>query len=673
MTRAVTWGDGRRERFVDWIDAEVTNAIGARQGLERRWRTWLELYRAPADQPLKRFPFEGASNLMLPVIATDVDQLYARFMQTIHAPDNLWTIAPLNEDWVSAAKPMQDFLQLIDHRLLKMYNVNKRALLEMAKLGTAIYKTHWHYEDRMVGNSDLNGPPIVRRLRSRPVVDHVRLADFLLPPSAVALNIDEQGGAEWTGERLRLHPSILQGMAEASEPVLPNFGKAWVALMVAHAEQTPTEHRQKIQQLDYDKRALQSISFDKSSESDASSGGGIGRVTEIELWEIHARCETQANVWNDIVVWYHRGTRTMGREVLADSAIPGRPYDVIRYFPGDGFYGIGVAEQMEMFQRSQSDTFNFLMDNMLLGNSIGIAAKSGSMIGPGEPIYPGMVKITDGDPRAEFMPFKLGDINPGIGQTLGILQQLGQRRDGVGDLQQGQIEDVPGRTTATTVLSLMQEGSRRPDLTIKDLRYEGISGVGMKTLQLLQSHIGRPEDQGAQTYLKFAVETLGLPEGLEVAKKLAVPMESVEMGLSVALTATSASANKEVEQRRLTETLQMSVAAADKILGYMQIAATQPVLAPIAVAAANGVKELITRYLEQQDVRNLEAIVPAGPIPPPPPPILGPAGMAAGPEGDGGGSGGAAPPQPGGGGAAGGAGPPVSKPNGNAGGGPPPR
>jgi hypothetical protein len=611
---------------------------------------------------------------MLPVIATDVDQLYARFMQTIHAPDNLWTIAPLNEDWVTAAKPMQDFLQLIDHRLLKMYNVNKRAMLEMTKLGTGIYKTHWHYEDRLVGNPDQQGTPIVRRIRSRPVVDHVRLADFLLPPSAVALNIDEQGGAEWCAERLRLHPSILRGMAQASEPVLPNFGTAWVDLVVQHAEQTQTEHRQKIQQLDYDKRATQTANFDKDMPIGETSGAsGSYRVAEVELWEIHARCETQANVWNDVVVWYHRGTRTMGREVLEESAIGGqRPYDVIRYFPGDGFYGIGVAEQMEMFQRSQSDTFNFLMDNMLLGNSIGIAAKSGSMIGPGEPIYPGMVKITDGDPRAEFMPFKLGDVNPGIGQTLGLLQQLGQRRDGVGDLQQGQIQDVPGRTTATTVLSLMQEGSRRPDLTIKDLRYEGLSSVGMKVLQLLQAHIGRPEDAGAQSYLTFAVEALGMPEGLEVAKKLAVPLESVELGLAVQLTATSASANKEVEQRRLTETLQMSVAAADKILAYMQLALTVPPLAPIATAAANGVKELITRYLEQQDVRNLEAIVPQGPIPAPPPPLpIGPGGMAPGADGGTGGASGGPPGQPGGGGPAGGAGRPVPAANGNAGGGAP--
>jgi hypothetical protein len=293
------------------------------------------------------------------------------------------------------------------------------------------------------------------------------------------------------------------------------------------------------------------------------------------------------------------------------------------------------------------------------------------MIGPGEPIYPGMVKITDGDPRAEFMPFKLGDINPGIPQTFGLLQSLGRLRSGVGDLQQGQITDLPGRTPATTVLSLMQEGSRRPDLTIKDLRYEGLSAVGTKVLQLLQAHIGRAEDQGAQSYLRFAVEALGMPEGLEVAKKLAVPLEAVELGLSVQLTATSASANKEVEQRRLTEMMQVTVSAADKILGYMQLAATAPVLAPAAIAAANGVKELVTRYLEQHDVRNIEAVVPAGPIPPPPPPLPAGPGMAAGPDGESGGGGGQPPGQPGGAGAAGGAGPPVPAANGNAGGGPP--
>lgn len=646
IVRPIQWEPRRLQAFLDWIDEELTHARGARQGLERKWRQYLELYRAPADQPKARFPFEGAANFMLPVIATDTDQLYASFMQTIHAPENLWTTQPLNESWVGAAKPMQDFLQLLDHRLLKMYAVNKRAMLEMVKLGTAIYKTHWHYEDRLISSFASDGPRTVRRVRSIPVVDHVRLADFLLPPHALDINPEAQAGAEWVAERLRLHPSRLLALATASEPLLPNFGKAAVERIVQFYESTQTEYASKVRELDYDKRARIAVDWEKSTDGESARGGGGVRTREVELWEIRARVQTAGDRWDDIVVWYHQPTRTLLRDIYDDSPF-GRPYDVIRYFPSDGFFGIGVAEQMEMFQRSMSDVFNFMHQNMLLGNSIGIAARAGANIGPGEPIYPGMVKLTDGNPKDEFMPFKLGDINPGIVQTFSLLQSLANRRDGVSDLQLGQIDTLPSRTPATSVLSLLQEGKRRPDLTIKDLRYEGLSAVGLKVLQLLQYHIGQRTDQASGSYLRLAVESLGMPEGAEVAKKLAMPLEDVQLGLAVQLTATSGSQNKDVAQQKYATLMQLATQTAQAVMQFQATALQMPALAPVATTATNALKELFTRLLEQYDIPNVDQIVPPAPAQAPDPALLGlggaPAGMQPGTGGPDAGAGGPPP------------------------------
>ena len=650
--RAIQWGDGKREAFLDWIDNELNQTRGYRQGLEAKWRQWLELYRASATQPLKKYPFIGASNHMLPVIATDADQLYARFMQTVHAPESLWSIQALNESWVEVAKPMQDFLQLLDERIIKMYRVNQRALLEMVKLGTAIYKTHWHYESRpVVDYAKPKGASKIRLTRSVPVVDHVQLADFLLPPTATAINIDAQGGAAWVAERLRMSPNALRSMATASSPVLPNFGLEAVERILTFTESSQTEAAATIRRLDYEKRASNlTMSFDTSSEAPTSRQGGGGYVTtEVELLEIYARVYTTATTYDDIVVWYHQPTRTLLREMYQDTPFAGRPYDVVRYFPSDGFYGIGVCEQLEMFQRAESDMFNFQSDNVLLGNSIGIAAKAGSNIGPGEPIYPCMVKITDGDPRAEFMPFKLGDINPGIPQTFGMLQAMHQSRSGIGDLQTGQIQDLPSRTTGTTVLSLLHEGSRRPDLTIKDLKHEGLSAVGLKILQLLQYHIGQRDDSGAQAYLTFAVEALGMPEGAKVAEKLSMPLEDVELGLAVQLSATSGSANKDVERQNLTTLMQLGGAVAQQVIQLqttaLQFAGTG--IDQTCLVAINALKLLFTRLLEQYDVRNIEDIVPAAPaqLPTPLPLALGaPAQGGGGPPGAGGGAPMAGPP-----------------------------
>ena len=69
------------------------------------------------------------------------------------------------------------------------------------------------------------------------------------------------------------------------------------------------------------------------------------------------------------------------------------------------------------------------------------------------------------------------------------------------------------------MLSLLQEGNRRPDLTIKDMRYEGLSTVGLRLLQLSQQFMGSVEDVGGQRLLQLAVQSLGMPEGRDAAEK----------------------------------------------------------------------------------------------------------------------------------------------------------
>src|SRR4051812_3372303 len=105
---SIKWGLGRKNAFIETLDSELTDAIGGHDPLIKVWTRWLELYRASPNQPERNIPYEGAANFMLPIIATDSDQLYAKFMQPLHAADNLWTLSPLNEKWVESSKPIQD-------------------------------------------------------------------------------------------------------------------------------------------------------------------------------------------------------------------------------------------------------------------------------------------------------------------------------------------------------------------------------------------------------------------------------------------------------------------------------------------------------------------------------------------------------------------------------------
>jgi hypothetical protein len=628
MAQRIIWGAGREDAFKDYLDREMQQALAARSAVERTWIRWLEQYRAPANRPLKSFPFEGAANFELPLTAIDVDQLYAKFFQTIHAPTNTWTLEPLNPGWEDAAKPLQDFLEWLDGAMLHMEQVNKRALLELVKLGTAIYKTGWLFERRTIKTYDDQGKTLrVERTISKPTVDHVRLADFLIPPYAYEIDPDLQGGAPWIAERFRRGIDALESIADSSEPYLPNYGLLAIQKLRQQMENRETDYDAAIQGMDYNKVGMagQTLPFDTSTSTVPEPGKSSTFFVdnEVEWWQIHARFATQkaGGSQDDIVVEYHRPTRMMLRAIYQPYRHSKRPYDVARFFPGEGFYGIGVCEQKEMFQRSESDLFNTMHDNTLLSNAVGIAAKQGSNIGPGEPIYPGKIWITDGNPRDELMAFNLSQPYQGLVQIQGMVNELGKLRTGIGDLQSGNINALPSRTPATSVQAMLEEGARRPDLTLTNIR-DCLSGVGLKTLQNVQQYLQQPGlGAGGEIYMDIMVKVLGPEAAAPALQALALSQDSIELGLGVMLTATSATANKELAKQNLMALVQLQTQIGPPILQALT-QAMQAQGTPVGQAAldwAQGMVFLQKRVLEQSDIRNVHELVPTIPKDPGPP------------------------------------------------------
>jgi hypothetical protein len=622
--RRIKWGSGREAAFLDWIVPEITQAETARASLERRWRDWLEQYRAPANQPLKSFPWEGAANYVMPVTAIDVDQLYAKFIQTIHAPANLWTIEALNPGWTDAAKPIQDFMQWLDGAILKMEDVNKRALLEMVKFGTCIYKVDWLYERRAVMAYDENGQRIqAERTISHPIVDHVRLTDFLMPAYSYAIQPDDQGGAPWVAEKHRIRLAKLESIADASEPYMPNYGKMAVQKIREFLAPRQSPHDDKIQALQFTNTGSGGKGgqpFEKTlgeATNHGPSGMGSQPLDEVEIREVHARfaCDKAGGSECDMVAEIHLPTRTIIRAGYLRYHHGRRPYEKAVYFPTEGFYGVGVCEQKEVFQSIESDLVNYTHDNVLLGNATCIAAKQGANIAPGEPWYPGKTIITDGNPKEEIMPFQLGGgYYPGLNELRDSITFIGKLRTGVSDMNAGNIASLPSRTPATSVQALLEEGARRPDLTLKDLR-RCLSAVGLRIIQLIQQHAQPSQNADGETILKAALSVLGDEAGIQVVQKLGLPLEGAEYGLGVNLTATNATANKEVAKQALMGLIQLKTQNAPIYAQMMQMALQTwgtPV-GQVILDNLQGMAFLEKRLYEQFDMRNLNELVPTIP------------------------------------------------------------
>jgi len=592
----VKWGPRREQEFVEWLCTDFTNALGARSSLETAWSEWLDDYRAPESTELKHFPFEGASNRTVPVTAINVDPLVARFMTTFHAPPNLWTLQALNERWVDIAKPLQDYLQYLDSHVLRMWDVDYRACLELIKLGTAIYKHGWLFERRP---SWVYGPDgrLVRgtKVVSRPFVDHVKLPDFVIPPAYYAIQPDDQGGAPWVGERHQLRLDQFLARAKGQDPFLPNYDAAAV---------------EKVKKFYETKRDTVQAKVDTLEDY------APVRHEKIDLYEVHARfdCSGTGNV-DDIVAIVHVDSRTLLRATLNYYAHGERPYEVARYFRSDGFYGIGVCEQSEMFQGEISDLSNFHHDNVMLRNSLTLGIKQGANFLPGEPIYPGKAFVLD-NPQTDIRELKWGEASQTTPQLLQLYQAMGERRTGLSDIQFGSIQQLPSRTPATTMMSLLQEGNRRFDLSLKDMRTDCLARIGLRTLQNLQQFAANPaQNPDGQRFLALAIQTLGSPEGEAVASVLNMPLEDVGSGIGVSLTATSGMVNKEIEKQSFLALVQLQVQLGQQFIQLAQIAANpqvvqmMPALAQVATQVAQGFTELQRRLLEQYDIRNPEEIL----------------------------------------------------------------
>ena len=591
----IKWGAGRADAFREWMHHEINRARGARSTAEKDWESFERQYRAPTEDQKAYFPFEGAHNFTFPLTAMHIDPILAMYIGNIYQSENIWTTGALNERWVDAAKPLQDYLTFLDRLLLGMWDVGMRATREMLMLGTTVYKTYWLWENRRTRAYDAAGRGrTANELISRPVVDHVNLADFLVPPEARHEQPDKQNGAQWVAERHRPRRSQLRAMAQGQTPFLPNFDSAVVAEILEDTENTQPDHKSNQQRLD---RVTDNLSHMVESQP-------------VEIWEIHARFDSTGNgIEDDIIVHYSHKQNKILRAVY-NWHPGGRPYDVARYVRGAGFYGIGVGEQTKMFQNTISSVLNFDLDKLLLTHAPMWQAPEGSNILENEPIFPG--KIWHTPPGEEVRPLHfMAPGNFDMLQMLEFLQQSSQQRDGLTDLQLSGLRQLPSRTPATTVNSLMEQSTTRFDMSIKDLRQGALSNVGLRVLQNLQEQTQNFQHNPlASQYSELAKQVLGSPEGDAVNFALNVPGEAIEMGIGVKLTATSGTNNKEIQRQSKLMLLQLGSQMGAQFIQLAQMIQQGGAVGQVAQQLFEGGATLLTQVLSEFDVTNPEEFVP---------------------------------------------------------------
>ncbi len=565
---------------MDYLVLELRRAQSARGPLEKVWMRYHEAYRAQPPQETNNYPFPNSSNLVIPIVATDVDTVYARLMGMYFATDNLWVARPTRPDMVNFAPRLEEFLGWAQENELKIYDPIADWLLETVKLGTGILKTRYireHkkvYEFREIGNADGSVQTIERQARillhDRPQVSHVSLWNFYLPAGYTDLQ-----SAPWCSERLMLSwPQLVGRWKEGIYTNVNLLGESW-------ARSRGNSIEQNLDRLD----------------NYIPQQGDRFEIFEFWLdWDIDGDGEDEA-----LVVTIHPETRTFLRVDFNPFFNQDKPYDYSRYLRAEKrFYGIGLGEMLTVFQDEVSTMHNQRIDGYSIANAAVFVALKNGNIKQDEPLFPGRILLVDD--LNEIRTMQLG--SP-LGQDIGqerLTLEYARQRDGVNDWVAGNDSASGNYATATVAVQQLREGSKRIDQTLRENR-RCLSGVGMKVAELYQQF-----NQGGKPYL-----AMGEKEGAMVAEVLAFPVEIIRAGVAIDVSAASAANNKEVELRTNMMIMEKVTQYYMQLLQAIQLAINPqvpPQIQMIAMESAKGGSILMRRILDLYQTQDVDSIVP---------------------------------------------------------------
>ena len=589
QVESVKWSKGRQAEFKRWFHQQLWNTKGDQSKLVTVWQDQIEQWRAKLPSGVKEFPWPGASNLRFPLTAIHSDPVYADLMQSFHGADQFWHVSPIYAPQLTPhANALREALTVVDRDYLRLREVNEKAFLYAIILGTGVYKTHWVHSTRRVKDYGEDGA-ITERLKvtSRPAIEHVPLNHFFLPADAWDIDPDAPvGGAQWVAQKFFLTEGQLNAAVGTIGGYFPAYDKKAVEIVKSYLSDRPQEDTvdQKIRQLD-EYTPWQS---DKA-----------------ELYEVWMRYDVDGDgIEEDLVVIWHQETETILRATYNPYFHGQRPFENVRFLPGFGFYGIGMAEIDEWAQETMTKLLNAQIDNVMVANTRMYTVPRG--MNASNDVFPG--KTWAVGPGEQVGEVRLGDIYPSLPTTMTFMLQMAESRVGVSELRQGNISNLPSRTPAATTLTALQEGKNRHDEVMASMRLP-FGRIGVRVLQLVAQYM----QEDPQRWQQYFNATLGQTDAALVLEVLAQPVSEIGDTFGVVPTATSSAANKEADKQNFVAVLQLVSQIYPQLVQTAMLIEQAPpgsIAAQTALSAYTGGVELLKRLLERFDIQNPEQYVP---------------------------------------------------------------
>jgi hypothetical protein len=565
-----------------WLDEQIEQLKTSHSKKMVEFGKYEVAYRALPGTFESTLPFVGASDEVVPVIAMAVDPIHARLDTGIMKQEPVFRVKPLRKQFKDCADALEKWIDFnVKHRW-KLRQVMSPRFLEFCKLGTMVLKTVYDREEAPIKRyrQEEGGEFTVvteKQVRfSGAKVKGVALADVMFPPKR-----QNAQDCEIIVERLRLSGGQLR-VAEAS-------GKITNVKRLRGQETTDANDLSRTQE-------------DLSGHASADWAS-----KEFEIWECWFDYDIDGDGYPEhLVAKYHQSTRTFLELRYNWYFHQRKPYTIMPYMvSAESLYGIGLCEMIMSFQGMITRMERNAFDNSYLANIRMFVAKKNSGIEEVPRIYPGRVFFVE-DPSKDFRPFQAGEVYPSTLNERQNLFGMVEKRTGVSDYLTGRESPILGsRATATSTIALINEGTRRVESTLENVR-QGMAEVIENALYIwIQYGTEAVEDliwQGDDTALL-------IKEFFDQVSEV-----NVHGGLSVTLSATDANDNKQSRQQMQLAIINIMMQALEKMLSLGQAALMAqeqlPAYTQMAAATMEAGRAMLTDLLKRYDVPDPDAYVP---------------------------------------------------------------
>jgi hypothetical protein len=571
--------DPKRATDLLWyLIQELRRTMTDRGNIESDWMRYEQVYRARPVNAEKTFPFANASNLVIPVAATDVDTLFARLMGLLMEPSNLWSVTPQRPEFAKMAAATEDFLEWAQHNELDIHGPVGDWILELHKLGTGIIKQRYTremkkvYEWRELQDGTTWQQQAVILLKDKPAIHNTRLIDFYIPAGFRDIQ-----SAPWVAERIRLTWQQYMNRVKAGIYTGSDQIGAWFSTPPVNTLQR---------------------------QLDAITGFVPSQNKQMEFYEFWVDFDIDGDGWDEaLVCTVHLESQTYVRLDFNPFFNQDKPYSAARFMRDtNGFYGIGLGEMLDYFQEEITAMHNQRIDSGTVGNSTMLKVRSDETgIRKDEPMYPGKQwRVADMN-NVETLAFGTPGTAPSI-EAEGVTRNEAQRRTGVSDYVQAQAGPATAYGSAYTTQQMILASSKRFGETLREIRV-ALGETGTRVLELYQQHNPRGKEYMA----------VGQKEGELVSQVLHFPMDLIRRGMLVGVTAIDTQTSKDAQIRTTTLVLQQLMQYYSGYMNAMSYAVNPqmpPEIKAAALQMANGSTELMAKLLHLYGVQDTASMLP---------------------------------------------------------------